>query len=283
MKVQVLLGLFIQISTTMFVLQLGGKSSLANPPSDRPATHQFRSTLLPEQPTHLIFNSNSVPKGKKAPGRRASGGRRPSSENPACPQSLDKGLTALAPERKERISGNKEVQSVLGLSASEPLMLWFYVPYTEPLQAKLTFINDQGNHSYLIKLPKQAGIIGLALPPQVTQSLKVDQQYRWGLSIICHPMSPSLNPNVSGWLQRVEPPALSSSESVREKLLHYANKGIWHDSLTLLANQRMTKPNDAIIKQYWGELLDAEQLGNLSDEAIVQQYFLNEELKPVAQ
>ncbi|MBD2121875.1 DUF928 domain-containing protein [Trichocoleus sp. FACHB-262] len=283
MKVQVLLGLFIHISTTILALQLGGKSSLANPPSDRPATNQSQSTLLPKQLTHLIFNSNAVPKGKKAPGRRASGGRRPNSENPACPQLLDKGLTALVSERKERISGNKEVQSVLGLSASEPLTLWFYVPYTEPLQAKLTLVNDQGNHSYLINLPKQAGIVGLALPPQVTQSLKVDQQYRWGLSIICHPMSPSLNPNVSGWLQRVELPALSSSESVSEKLLYYANRGIWHDALTLLANQRMAKPNDAIINQYWGDLLDAEQLGNLSGEAIVQQYFLNEELKPVTQ
>ncbi|AFY66432.1 DUF928 domain-containing protein [Geitlerinema sp. PCC 7407] len=284
MKVQILFSLFVQIATTIFVLPLVSQPSLANHPSDRPAIKQPLSIPLIKQVNRLIFNFNNAKANRQtAPGRRASGGRRPSSENPACSQSLNKGLTALAPERQEVTDNGEEMRSVLALSASEPLTLWFYVPYTEPLEAELVLVGDESDYSYSVKLPNQDGIIGLQLPPQITQSLRAGQRYEWFFSISCYPANPSGNPDVSGWIEKVNSTALPPSKNLRQKILRYAEEGIWQDALTLLANQRLIQTNDAIVQQDWTDLLQAEDLDDFVDEPLVKVYYLDSHSQPVTQ
>lgn len=284
MKPQVLLSLSIQIATTIFALLLISQPSLANRSNDRPTINKTPSIPLITQVPRLIFNFNNTKTNRQsAPGRRASGGRRPSSENPACSQFLDKGLTALVPERRETTENGEEMRSVLALSASEPLTLWFYVPYTEPLEAKLVLVGDESDYSYPVKLPNRSGIIGLQLPPQVAKSLRAGQRYEWFFSISCYPTNPSGNPDVSGWVERVDPTALPFSNNLRQKILNYAEQGIWHDALTLLADHRLIKTNDTIVQQDWADLLQAENLGDFVDEPLVKVYYLDGNSQPITQ
>jgi len=143
----------------------------------------------------------------------------------------------------------------------------FYLPYSQtPFRAEdgqddgvttaeFELLDEQENsvlkhQKIVVSLPKNPGLVKLALPPTETE-LEPDQEYFWIFRIICDANDNTANPSVSGWIKRV---GVSSSEN------------LWLDRLNQLAQSPM-----AHLEQ-WRQLLEAvaPELQDLAQIPIVE-------------
>jgi hypothetical protein len=105
-----------------------------------------------------------------------------------------------------------------------------------------------------LPLPRNSGIPGLA----------VGQDYHWSIALICNPQDRKKDAKVEGWVQRIAlDPDLAkqlaqSSSGDRPQI--YADKGIWFDALSSLADLRYARTLDPLLAKDWSELLKAVQL-----------------------
>lgn len=202
-------------------------------------------------------NSNSGSDRGRPPKRVGGGDRRGQCNIPKT--TINQKLIALVPEQGE------------ALTITGTPTLWFYVPYapTSPLSARFTLRDEQRRRALfdpiLIPLTGIPGIIGIRLP----KTLQPETFYQWYLTILCQP---NVNgPTVSGWIQRVRPDSQLSHQlqqplSLQEQLDLYQKANIWHDRLTLLAQQWNTT---AEVAENWRKLLQEIGLEALSQEPIV--------------
>ena len=205
------------------------------------------------------------PPSRGIPGRREAGGTRggtcfaASASNPSR-------MTALIPE------------STLGRTASDKPMFFYYVPFklnNTPVDFELTDENDKTlyNQSFVLS-SDTPGIIQVDLSQQKNiPGLKADQNYRWYLTIKCDLDDPSGNIVVHGWVQRVE---LSSSQRTQlaqadplQRLQLYAQKGLWYETLAMLAQLRSSNPNNSSLQSEWSQLLNAVGLARLANQPLV--------------
>lgn len=235
----------------------------------------------PQSQNPIIF----VPQWQKsdAPGGRVGGGRRPSRpRNPVCPE-VDRKLTAIVPATQKTFPNGISIEYVQAVTTGEHLAFWFYVPYCTALPATLKLVqnDDNGDKVYdrTISLPGKPGVIGIQLSAAQAAKFKLDQPYQWTFSIIFNPDSPSINPTVYGLVKRVgnsikfkENAQKQLDSTVYDRAQIYASKGVWYESLTLLGQQKITKPNDFNTDAGWADLLKAVQLEWLIQEPIVQLY-----------
>ncbi|WP_228058666.1 DUF928 domain-containing protein [Nostoc sp. LEGE 06077] len=179
-------------------------------------------------------------------------------------------LTALIP------------QSNLGLTTLGNPTLYFFIPQNAANSLELVIQNDDGNGQIVYQQKyqpnTQAGIVGIHLPPD---TLAVNQKYKWNFSIICNSKDPSLSKIVQGTIQRFENPSLMNKiaqATPQERVLLYAEAGIWHDALDTLARLRYSRPNDLKLKADWEALLTAP--GVEFDQQLVQQPLISEKEAP---
>ncbi|MBU7586268.1 MAG: DUF928 domain-containing protein [Nostoc sp. TH1S01] len=158
-------------------------------------------------------------------------------------------LTALIP------------QSNLGLTTVGNPTIYFFIPQNTAAYLQLVIQNENDNgqtvYQQNYKSNTKAGIVGIQLPPD---TLAVNQKYRWNFSIICNPQDPSSAKLVQGTIQRFENPLLMkklAQATPQERVLIYAEAGIWHDALDTLARLRYSRPNDVKLKTDWEALLTA--------------------------
>ncbi|MBL1179331.1 DUF928 domain-containing protein [Pantanalinema sp. GBBB05] len=209
--------------------------------------------LANQLPSHAQANSG------RDPNRRSGGDR---GECPALSSNLntapDSHLTALIPESGET------------LSALESPTLWFYIPYSSkpPLSARLVIRDEYGKmvmEPQITKLPITSGIVRW----QLSQELKINQNYHWYFSILCNSDKPSSNPIVDGWIRRIQlNPTLNSrlkTTTLIEQIALYTQAGLWSDAFTLVANQRDTNSQ---AKTEWNKLLKAIGLESLAKQTI---------------
>lgn len=179
-------------------------------------------------------------------------------------------LTALVPT------------SNLGLTVNEYPTFWFYVPY-EPNEASGEFSlqDEQNNDAYrtLFILPGTPGIVSISLP-STKAPLEIGKKYRWHFKIYCpfQASSESSTPAfVQGWVQRVSlnninltlENQLKPGNINLKRMALYAENGIWHETLTGLAELRRTSPRDLTLDDDWADLLRAVSLEKLFQEPIV--------------
>jgi len=161
-------------------------------------------------------------------------------------------LTALIPE------------SQLGLTTVADPTLFFYVPQTTApaLELIVQNENDQEIYKQKYKPTNKAGIISLNLP---VNSLAVNKQYKWKFSVICNPAEPSQNKFVAGLIQRVIPdPKLAKQlqqATKQERAVLYAAAGIWHDTLTTVAQMRYLVPHNQALASEWEGLITGKGVG----------------------
>jgi len=155
-------------------------------------------------------------------------------------------LTALIPE------------SQLGLTTVSNPTLFFYVPQTSAPELELVVQNENQQEVYTQKYKpsNKAGIISIRLP---VNSLAVNKQYKWKLSVICNPTDKSQNKVVAGLVERRLPDSQLVKKLQRatgqERAILYAAAGIWHDALTTVAQMRYLLPNNQTLASDWEELL----------------------------
>jgi hypothetical protein len=215
---------------------------------DKIAQSGTRNNKLPNTlgiPTRTIQSGtrlrlNLPPVG--APGRRIPGATRGSSCFPK-----NQRLTALLPK------------SNIGLTTVANPNLYFFIPQTSASQIELVVLdeNEQIIYQQNYKPSPQAGIVGLKLPPKL---LAVNKAYTWYLSIICDPQNRELDKSIAGNVQRVNNPSLMkkvNQATPEQRLLLYAEAGIWHDALDTLVKLRYTNPNNAQLTADWEYLLTA--------------------------
>ena len=75
-----------------------------------------------------------------------------------------------------------------------------------------------------------------------------------------------------GSIQQVERPALENQLKVaqaKDKVVLYANRGIWYEALAELAKLRRTDPKNENLKEDWNSILRSVGLENLGSEPFI--------------
>ncbi|QSJ15140.1 DUF928 domain-containing protein [Nostoc sp. UHCC 0702] len=231
------------------------------PTPKKPASSQTKKS-------QLVFNWKKPPVGLSGiSGRRIGMGSRddcPAVENP---------LTALVPFQEQNLTSqiNKASISesdssiyVWGLTTNQYPTLWFYIPYTKDIagvSAEFILQDSEENEVYQspVSLPAKPGIKSVTLP-STGKPLEINKNYHWFFKVSC---SGSENKPiyVEGDIQIVQlntslEEQLAASDP-REKILLYAENGIWFDALTLLAQLQKASPNDASLISDWQSLFNS--------------------------
>ena len=174
-------------------------------------------------------------------------------------------LVALVPE------------NTVGVTASTTPQLFFSIPETNKTHL-LEFVvrNQQDELVYetLLETKDQAGIIAIELPENLQQeSLKTNEHYHWYLSMICNQQKRSHDIVVEGVLKRIEiEPGLSQklqNANAIEQANLYQQQGIWHDALSIVAQEQKTSKDRGAVQAKWTELLSALGLGELANQPLI--------------
>ena len=207
------------------------------------------------------------PPDRGAPSGRARGG----ASRGNCP-AVSKPLTALIPNTQKTLN---TYRPAWGLTVAEYPTLWFYVPYSlEPkLPVQFVLQDERGNYVYKTSFTAtetQPGIVRFNLPSTIAP-LEVGKMYHWYFLVDCDPDAPA---SVDSWIQRVPMNSTFTSKPQKSTPLQqaalYANKGIWYDALTTLAELRIANPSDVTLSNHWVSLLNSVGLNAIAHEPINQ-------------
>ncbi|OCR01449.1 hypothetical protein BCD67_21820 [Oscillatoriales cyanobacterium USR001] len=168
----------------------------------------------------------------------------------------------------------------IGLTIAERPTFWFYVPYqSNPrILVEFSLTDDRENTVYkaAFQLMDTPGIVGINLPPN-TPGLEVGKTYRWELKIVCDPANPREFESVDGAIERVrlEESLKQKIDRVngRDRVLIYAQNGLWYDTLTNLIQLRRQNPKDAQLAKDWEDLL--QQSPDIPLDKIVNERVVN--------
>jgi Domain of Unknown Function (DUF928) len=221
----------------------------------------------PNIPTaQQLKQKKKVPPPPAPPSRGVPGNRTVSASMSG--NSCDLKLIALAPQFNANTSGQISEKSVWGKTTSPHPTFWFFVPET-PRSTQLEFFlqNQQEEDIYRtsVPTPQQSGTIGVRIPTSQAP-LQLNQNYHWTLKakVPCGTSTPN-RVYVDGWVTRVNLPGVSQQNNSDS----YAQKGIWYDAVTSLAQQRLQKPNDLQVEQDWSDLLESGNLQSIAKQPLL--------------
>jgi len=222
--------------------------------ADSPGTTSTRTVTISQ-------NEEATPPVQGRPRRTVPGGTRD-----LC-LSGTKPLAALIPEK------------LVGLTTTEYPTWFFYIPQTSAKEGVFSLYDENNQQIYNtnVKTPQQSGVISVSIPAASTSSaLAVGKTYRWNFNLICNSQDQAKNKIISGFTQRVAPSQdlvskLENAKTMRDRLKIYAQAGIWHETLTILAQLRRDNPNDPDLAKDWADLLKQVGLAEIAEEPLVRQ------------
>lgn len=167
------------------------------------------------------------------------------------PLTLEAGVTLLAPE------------AYLGLTASPRPEFIINVENTQAQRLFVSIQDTQSDDQYqaYYPLPSRHGLVQLAMPEDAPD-LEVGHTYRWSVSMVCGQRLRPDDPVLTSFVKRIEVSQDTAQLSSLERVVIYAELGIWYDSLTLLNQARQLDSSNDVLAQAWESLLVA---GGLSD------------------
>lgn len=166
------------------------------------------------------------------PTHRRDGGSRGSRDN-CITDAESRNLMALIPENS------------IGINGSASPKLFFYIPAVNH-QRTLEFVlrNEQDELVYEAFLSTEGnGIMSIEVPANVnSNSLEVDQNYHWYLSMICDAQQRSRDIVVEGWMRQetidsATKEKLDNTSSIEQAEV-YNEQGFWYDALSVLAENQ---------------------------------------------
>jgi hypothetical protein len=170
-------------------------------------------------------------------------------------------------------------ENLLVKTATATPTFWFYVPEIERSQkVKVEFVlrddSDRLIQETTLTTTGQAGIMSFPLPTTATfQGLKPDRTYRWYLSIVYDPLHREYDDVVEGWIQRVpSTPELAqklAKATPLKKVELYREAGLWYEALSLLAQLKRDRPDDATVSALWTEFLQSIDLATLAQKSLI--------------
>ena len=249
----------------------------------------YSSRLLAES---VVSHSNSIKFiPPPPPPDRSAAGDRGEAASRGCGNS-EQSLTALVPSYQQTINLNQKetipVTKIWGLTTSEYPTFWFLIPYERSAITTMEFVlKDESQkpsktiYRNFLTTPETPGIVSVSTKPHIP-TLEISQtnqprMYHWFLKlrVKCNPQQPAKLHFVEGWIERTD---LNSELGARfeqltslEKVAFYAEKGIWHDAVTNLAELSLANPNDDRISflAEWKSLLQSVDLENLANYPLI--------------
>ena len=175
-------------------------------------------------------------------------------------------LIALVPENS------------VSITASNKPQLFFYIPETSQSNLIEFVVRNQEDelvYETFLETSDRSGIITIDLPESISQELlKTNEDYHWYLSMICDRQKRSHDIVVEGKLRRVEINSAISHKlnnaSPLEQASLYQQQGIWHDALSVLAQERKTSNEQASTQAKWNELLNSIGLEELANQPLIE-------------
>ncbi|GAB1541271.1 DUF928 domain-containing protein [Scytonema sp. NUACC21] len=223
----------------------------------------------------IRFNPPPPPPDRGAPGNRGEGASRGE-----C-VATDVPLTALVPSYEQRLNqdGGERITQVWGLTSLEQPSFWFYVPYKKSFIQAIEFVLQNKSNKTIyrtnVSIPSTPGIIRVPLK-DTPVSLETDKGYHWffKVRVACNPKQTETLDYVEGWIQRVNLDTASrvglKEASPYQQAEIYALKGIWYDTITILAELRLASPQDSALVEEWKNLLKLVGLEKVSVQPLVQ-------------
>lgn len=239
---------------------------------------QLQALPVPAHLASIKFMPPPPPPDRGATGSRGGAASRGCNAN-------NQTVTALVPIYEQTVSQGKQesisITKVWGLTNLEHPYLLFFVPYKMSSIANMEFVlkdetNNKSQTLYrnFVTPPESPGIVKVDLPASVTP-LQVGKMYRWffKVKVKCNSQQPTTLDYVEGWVQRVNQD-LALTEQLKQatpqqKVVLYAENGIWYDALMTLAELRFANPNDATLLTKWTSLLNSVGLDELANQPLV--------------
>ena len=226
------------------------------------------------------------------PPDRSAAGDRGEAASRGCGNS-EESLMALVPSYQQTININQKetipVTKIWGLTTSEHPTFWFFIPYEQSAISSMEFVlKDESQkpsktiYRKFLSKPERPGIISISTdtntsPLEISQK-KQQKMYHWFLKVRvqCNPQQSANLHFVEGWIERTD---LTSELGERfeqltslEKIAFYAEKGIWHDTVTKLAELSLAHPKDDNVHFLveWKSLLQSVDLENLAHYPLIE-------------
>lgn len=229
----------------------------------------------PSSTNVLIFNPPQWETKDPPPGRREDSGRRGGDGNQCERPKLIASTNTSEELPLTAIARN----SVRGLTIKERPTFWFYIPYqsTGTLTAELSLFGMRDGKERRIYqgrflLTSTPGIVSIPLPENA-EPLEEGKDYRWVFTIVCNPNRRIEDVYVQGVVNRISlNPNLSSELSAatpEQQAILYARSGIWHETVTTLADD-LRRSNPQLSASLLANLLQSVGLSKISREKIVE-------------
>lgn len=214
--------------------------------------------------------------GQEAP----EGGTSPGGTRNPCAQA-EPPLTLLLP-----ITSDRDGIAVYrkGLTTDSHPTFFVYIPETSARTAEFTLRNEDQSYTYnqIFTLPERSGIARLKLPKD-KPSLEVNENYLWQVAIICNPDDRGDDIFAQGRLRRIEAPLqlLAQATTTLERAAVYGKAGIWHDTVTSLAKEWRSQPENSKLATIWQQLLASESvnLDVVAEQRLVECCTLDRKIK----
>jgi Domain of Unknown Function (DUF928) len=163
----------------------------------------------------------------------------------------------------------------VGFTLTEHPTVFIYIPQTTASKA-LFSIQEEGSNSHVYQtdviLPKKPGVMQVKLPSDIP-GLKTNKTYKWSLVMICTADLEPDSPFVNGWIRRVEPKKDIKNNNDKiislDSVSKLAERGIWYDTLSVLAQLRMKQPNNQTLISSWQDLLNSAGLKEIANQPLV--------------
>lgn len=220
-------------------------------PTTTPAVSDQPSVAQSESPGDASLPIYTPPK-KLTPRARVGGGLRGTDGN-------DPVLVALVPDH-------------VGLTVKKtPVLNWFLSkPTTYPM--RFTLIDARSVkplHEGPIPTPTQAGVQSINLK-DLNLALEPDVQYRWYISAIRNPDSPSQDIVAGGVIERCEFSTCLVEMEVdlsceRQSVLRNAGRGFWYDAMSCLCDLIKANQHDASLRRMRAALLKQVGLNSVAE------------------
>lgn len=209
-----------------------------------------------------------APPSPRIPGRRQGAGSR-SPGLVECLPANSGSLVALLPDNNLGLTTAPYPRFFWSLPSTNASLLEFTLHDVDAKQANRNLI-----YKTTFSITGEPGVASLSLPTDVNlPPLKLGQDYRWSVSLICNPSDRSQDVTVDGWIQRVAPSSTVSQQlkqaDPRDRPAVYAQNSLWFNTIETLVDQRCDRPKDTALATNWTELLKSVELGAIAKQPLI--------------